>query len=470
METMTKKLAALREKLARVPVIKSGLSLMTGTMVTSALGLVFWVLAANLYDAADFGVSTTAVFSMTLLAEVSCIGLRTGLVRYLPTAGMATRRTIIWGYAIVLLASAVTALTFLAGLSLWAPDLIQLRNTVLVAIFFVASTAFWALFMLQDAVLVGLRRAPWVPVENALFGVLKILLLIPFASISPTLGIFWAWTLPVFPIVIGISALISRVTSSGGACDVSDKRTALASPNSDPSERLLPVDGAEVTPGNGLESAAGIGGLLREIITFSLADWLATLARLIALGVIPLMVLAQTDNAQAGYFQAAWLIAFTIMTLSSNAGYALLAETSYDRARLGKNSIQAALLSLGLTLPVMLLGLIGAPFLLLIYGADYSDNSSNLLRILLIAAVPNVIHQIFIGRLRVQGRMAGVVFLETLLSAVVVLLSWLLLPRYGINGVGLAWLIGLGALSIYAALNESRRLWATRLGDKLLRA
>ncbi len=435
---MTFQAAALRDKLAGVPVIKSGLSLMTGTMVTSALGLLFWILAANLYDAADFGVSTTAVYTMMMLADVACIGLRTGLARYLPTAGTATRRTIVWGYGIVLAASSVTALTFLAGLQLWAPDLVELRNGVLIAIFFIASTAFWALFMLEDAVLVGLRKAPWVPIENTLFGVLKILLLIPFASISPTLGIFWAWTLPVFPIVIGINVLISRLTST----------SALAG------------DGGPV---------AAIRSLLRGIIAFSLADWLAALARLVALGVIPLMVLAQTDRAQAGYFQASWLIAFTIMALSSNAAYALLAESSYDQAKLHKNSFQAGLLSLALTVPVMLVGFVGARYLLLIYGSDYADNSANVLRILLVAAIPNVLYQIFIGRLRVRGRMVGVVVFETILSVIVVGLSWLLLPRYGINAVGIAWLVGLTVLATYAAISESIWLWASHLDTNLVR-
>ncbi len=416
----------------------SGLSLMTGTMVTSALGLLFWVLAANLYDTADFGVSTTAVYTMMMLADVACLGLRTGLVRYLPNAGNATRRTIVWGYSMVIAASVATALIFLAGMSLWAPDLASLRNTVLVGIFFVASTAFWALFMLEDAVLVGLRRAPWVPVENTVFGIAKILLLVPFASISPTLGIFWAWTVPVFPIVIGINVLIAKLPAT---------RKTVTTPSDRPANRTL----------------------LRRILAFSLADWLAALARLAALGVIPLMVLAKSGSDQAGFFQAPWLIAFTVMALSSNAAYALLAETSYDQAQLHKNSVQAGMLSLALTVPVVLVGIIGAPYLLRIYGAEFAENSSSVLRILLLATLPNIMHQIYVGRLRAQGRMGGVVFFETLLSVIVVALSWWLLPRYGIDGVGYAWLAGLALLASYAAINESLWLWAAHLDTKVVR-
>lgn len=411
-------------------------------MVTSVLGLIFWVLAANLYDAEDVGVATTAVYTMMMLADVACIGLRTGLVRYIPRAGRATTRTILWGYGVVVCASIVTALVFLAGLSWWAPDLVELRNTGLLFIFFVASTAFWALFMLEDAVLVGLRKAPWVPLENSLFGVLKIALLVPFATISPTLGIFWAWTLPVFPVVIGINVLVARVARGRS------------------SEAEVPTVVPEHPPSR---------SLLRDILAFSIADWLAALARLAALGVIPLMVLAQENRAEAGYFQVSWLIAFTIFALSSNAAYALLAETSYEQARLHRNSMQAVTLSLALTLPVILVGVFGARYLLLIYGSEYAENSTTVLRILLVAAVPNVIHQIYIGRLRAQSRMAAVVFFETLLSVMVVTLVWLFLPRFGIDGVGLAWLIGLSVLAAYAIMSESLWWWASRLDTRLVR-
>ncbi len=437
---MSRQIAALRERITAVPVVKSGLSLMTGTIVTALLGLIFWIIAAKLFDQAAFGVGTTVVYTMMTLAEVACIGLRTGLLKYTPRSGGATIQVIVWGYALAFTASAITAMIFLLGLGWWAPDLVELRNTALMFGFFVLSTAFWALFMLQDSVLVGLRKAPWVPVENSIFGVLKILLLFPLAAWSPTLGIFWAWTLPVFPIVFGINFLVRGVAK----------------------ERQ--VDAPTFLP-----DTASFRLLLREMMSFSIAEWLASVSRLAALGIIPLMVLAEAGKAQAGYFQASWLIAFTIFQLSSNAAYALLAENSYEESSLQRNSIQAGLLSLALSAPGIAIGVIGAPLLLLIYGSDYADNSSSVMRVLLIAALPNIVHQIYIGRLRSQGKMLAVVVLETTLSVLVIGLSALLLPRQGIIGVGYAWLAGLTALALYAAAAESSWWWAARLNPRIVR-
>lgn len=425
---MERRTAQLRARLTTLPVVTSGLSLMTGTILTSGLGLVFWIVAARLYDRADFGVATTSIYTMMMLADVASLGLRSGLVRYLPMAGRATGPMIVWGYGLAFASAGLTGVGFLVGLDWWAEGLAELRSTALVFALFALATASWALFNLQDAVLVAERKAPWVPLENGLFGILKIVLLFPFAAWSPRLGILWAWTLPVFPIVVAINLLIARQV-----------RGRPAPPSGEP-------------PG----APTGVAELRRRMMSFSLADWMSSIARLAALVVVPLMVLDVEGDIGAGHFQAAWIIGFTVFTLSVNAAHALLAENSHDQAKEHRNTIQAGLLSLALTVPITLIGLVGAPVLLLVYGPDFADNSSSLLRILLVAAIPNAVYQVHVGRLRSQGRMMAVIGQESLLSVVVVGLSWFLLPSMGIEGVGVAWLVGLVALAVVGLAWERR--------------
>jgi O-antigen/teichoic acid export membrane protein len=424
---MERRTAQLRARLTTLPVVTSGLSLMTGTILTSGLGLVFWIVAARLFDRADFGVATTSIYTMMMLADVASLGLRSGLVRYLPGAGRATGPMILWGYGLAFASSGLTGIGFLIGLDWWAAGLGELRATALTFAFFALATACWALFNLQDAVLMAQRRAPWVPLENGLFGLLKIALLFPFAAWSPRLGILWAWTVPVFPIVVGVNLLIARQVRA----------------------RVAPT------------GQAGAAELRRRMMSFSVADWMSSIARLAALVVVPLMVLDVEGDVAAGHFQAAWIIGFTVFTLSVNAAHALLSENSHDQADQldteRRNTMQAGLLSLALTVPITLVGLIGAPLLLLVYGPDFADNSSGLLRILLVAAIPNAVYQVLIGRLRSQGRMTSVIVQETLLSLIVIVLSWLLLPSMGIEGVGVAWLVGLVALAAIGLAGARRQ-------------
>jgi len=50
----------------------------------------------------------------------------------------------------------------------------------------VGCVACWAIFTMQDSVLVGLRSAFWVLVENGIFGVVKIVLLVLLVAALPT--------------------------------------------------------------------------------------------------------------------------------------------------------------------------------------------------------------------------------------------------------------------------------------------
>ena len=59
--------------------------------------------------------------------------------------------------------------------------------------------------MLQDAALVGVRRAHWVPIENSLFGLAKIALLVLLSAAMPVYGPFVAFTAPALPIVVGLN-------------------------------------------------------------------------------------------------------------------------------------------------------------------------------------------------------------------------------------------------------------------------
>ena len=79
----------------RDPMRRSAYALIVATGLTSGLGLVFWALAARWLPTATVGIGAALVSVMALLANLSTLGLRNGLIRFLPTAGSASRRLII---------------------------------------------------------------------------------------------------------------------------------------------------------------------------------------------------------------------------------------------------------------------------------------------------------------------------------------------------------------------------------------
>src|SRR5207237_3552292 len=91
-----------------------------------------------------------------------------------------------------------------------APQEHGLASEPLVAPWFVVATMGWSLLALQDGVLTGLRQTVWVPIENTIFAVAKIVLLAAFALSLAEYGIFASWTIPAVLSIIPVNLLIFR--------------------------------------------------------------------------------------------------------------------------------------------------------------------------------------------------------------------------------------------------------------------
>ena len=97
---------------------------------------------------------------------------------------------------------------FLLTISWWGPSYSELGGLI-TGVVFTGCVVAWALFTLQDSVLVGLRSAFWVLVENGIFGVVKFVLLVLLVTVLPDhLGIYVSWMLPVFVAVPLVNTLI----------------------------------------------------------------------------------------------------------------------------------------------------------------------------------------------------------------------------------------------------------------------
>ena len=61
-----------------------------------------------------------------------------------------------------------------------------------------------------------------------------------------------------------------------------------------------------------------------------------------------------------------------------------------------------------------------------------------MLRLLVLAAIPNLVVWLYLGMARVQNQTLGIVLVQGTLCASMLSLTYLLLPRLGINGIGIA--------------------------------
>jgi O-antigen/teichoic acid export membrane protein len=396
----------------REPMRRSAYALIVGTGLTSILGMIFWVLAARLLTSEAVGTGTALTSAMIFLATLSTLGLGNTLVRFLAPAGAKARQVVLACYAVCVSTAILAALIFIAGQPWWASELGFLRHNVLLAAAFVLATAVWVVFVLEDRVLVGLRRASWVPLTNGVHSVVKIALL-PLLTASAGYALFATFALPALPIVVVVTIFILRMPSQ-------------ASRAAEPVENLR----------------------ISHLFRFALTDYFSSILWLATTDLMTLVVLEQMGPQQSAYYFMSFTIAYSLYLVTSNVGSAFVAEAAQFPSRtiaLTRNALRHAAL---LVVPLALVGVVAAPLGLRILGREYATNGTTLLRLLLLSAIAQVIIEIAVSaaRLRRDNRMVLTVYGAQALG--IFGGTALMIGRWGLTGVGLSWLISQTALAL----------------------
>ncbi|MBL1089765.1 MULTISPECIES: lipopolysaccharide biosynthesis protein [Streptomyces] len=393
------------------PLLRNGHVLVASSLMTAAVGAFYWVLATSWYRPETVGRSYAVISAVTLLAGFGQLNLSDVLVRFVPSAGRHTRRLLLRSYAAAGLCAGLLAGAFLVLVPLVAPGLGFLRGP-LIAPFFVAGTMGYALFIVQDGALTGVRRAHWVLGENAVFAVVKVLLLTLAAGWAVSSGILLSWAG-----ALAVSLLVANYVLL---------------------RRAVPAH----------ERAHADGRMPPRLLGYAATDYGGALFRLSAYNIVPLIVLDTLGGARNAYFSLSWVIAYTLYLATYNMGSSLLVEAAHDPARISELG-RRVLRHTGPPLTAAVLALVViAPWLLSVFGAEYADQATGVLRLLALSALPNLLLNVAIDVARARRRLAWAVALQAALCALVLGLTVRLIQPFGITGVGAAWLLAECALAL----------------------
>jgi O-antigen/teichoic acid export membrane protein/aminoglycoside phosphotransferase (APT) family kinase protein len=391
----------------RVPLFRDGYALVLNSGLTALMGAVYWLLAAHEFSARTLGINSAALSATMFLAGVSQLNLMSALLRFVPVSGAAARRLVVSSYGVSVALGVVTATVFIAGVTRWAPNLGFLQQPAFVA-WFLAATAAWCVFNLQDSVLTGVGRAVLVPVENQIFSTAKIVLLLALATASPRYGIFASWTAALVLSLVPVNLLVFM--------------------------RLLPAharaDGRHARPPSRAQLARYVS-----------ADCLASLFWLAATSLMPVIVLAFVGATPTAWFSMAWMIAMPLFLMSINGGAALVVAGAREEHRLDQYARQALRQTLRMVVPAALALAVAAPLVLRLFGAQYAAGATTTLRLLSLAAIPNAVVALAVSARRVRRDMRAVVLLTASQCGLVLAVGVALLRHGSIAGVGAAWLV-----------------------------
>ena len=415
----------------RDPLRRDAYALVLNAALTAGAGLLYWIVAAQSYSAYTVGLNSALISAMMFLAGLAGLNLPNILVRFLGSSGTSARRFVTVAYAVSLLTAALAAVVFLAGVSEWAPRLRFLGGASELQAWFVASTCAWGLFVIQDSVLTAMGRAVWVPVENGFFSLAKLGLVAAFAAALPAYGIFASWTAAMVLSVIGVNVLLFT--------------------------RVLPARKGHPPAVFRLRD--------RSLARYFAADYVCGLSWLAATTLLPIVIIAAAGATVNAHFTLPWAVALPLYTVAHAIGTSLVVHGSAEGAKLPslirKATGQGVLLLLsGVTVIV-----ITAPQLLSLFGAEYAREGTTLLRLLALAALPNLVITLALSVGRVRRRLG--LPMVALVSQCVLSLGLVVpcLDRFGVTGAGVAWLTSQSLVAFGVAVHAGRGPLVQRLGE-----
>lgn len=383
--------------------MRTALPLVVNTASNGLLGVVYWVVAARVYDQDSIARNLAVISAMTMLSGICQLNLGPGLAVFIPRAGSHARQVIVRAYGVVTGFTAFALFGFFTLVLSHLRNLSHVLNTPSAILLFAAAVLTLNLFSLQDAALVSLRWGAWIPFENTLFGVIKIVLLFAFASSFPELGIFLSWFFPMLLLVPVVSGLILRRRPQRAQRDVFIRRQ-------------------------------------RETLTKLALDYVGYLFQIASTVFLPVLALELLGAREASIFAIAWLTSSTLDLLATNIGTALTVETTYgeDPSALRRTMFRKAM---PLVASVSLIGIAAAPLILRLYGAQYSGSGTNILQILLLASVPRALVTFVVAESRAHRNITFIVWLRAQNATVALGLALLLAPAHGPSGLAVGWLV-----------------------------
>jgi O-antigen/teichoic acid export membrane protein len=387
--------------------LSNAASMMSTTLVTSLLGVVFWWVAARYFSQAAVGVGSAAVSAMTLLGFAATLGMGTLLMGELPQREGSRRSLLNAALAVTTLAGAVAGLLFALCAPLFSSDLESLGDWHS-ALPFAAGAGLIALGYVVDQALIGLLRGSLQLARNIVFASAKLAALIPVAALVADPGAAWIYAVWGGGIAVSLVVLIGFYRQRDG-------------------ERLRP-DFSQLSEMRA--SAASHHGFNLALLAPSMA--------------VPIVVVSSISASANASFYVAWMIAGFIAMVPVSLGTVLYAVAAADPTRLTAQLRFTFAVSFVFGAAANLVLLVAAGPLLGIFGPEYAHQATNPLHILALGIFPLTIKTQYVALQRVRrqvGAALPMAWAGTVLEVGGAALgAWLF---DDLTGVAWGWLVGL---------------------------
>ena len=401
----------------RDPLYRNSLFLMLNTGLVSLFNYVFWLLAGHTTSSEHIGLATEAIAAAAMIVAIARLGMDDSLTRFFPQSkdrGGFYNALI----TIMLLVTIIVIAGFILGLPYISPALLFLKNWQYVLLFtgFVFLTS---ICDMQGTALVAIRRADLALLEYSIL-ILRIPLLI-FMGAFGVLGIFLALDI-TYLIMMAVGILI--MYKMGIARD-------------------LHVNIAEA----------------RKTARYSLGNYTSTIISTAPLTLIPILIVNVTGASQEAYFYVAYSVAIFLFMVPDAIGASMFVEGSHERP-LRSTAYKSLRFNLIILAPMVLAITVFGDHILLLFSPEYSAAAHQLLLLLAISSLFYAVIAVYITVVQVQKNIAMLNFIKLAVAGLTLSLSYVLLHKLGLIGIGYAWLLSNVIVAVIAGgIMLSKKKW-----------
>jgi O-antigen/teichoic acid export membrane protein len=399
--------------------VRNSLYMMCTTVETAVLGYVFWIVAARVFSTAQVGIASAVISLCSTAALLTYLGPAAMLVERLHTY----ERSHAWNSFVArTCAATATATAVLAAVAI--PLVAQAKgygsyfNGAGAVVLAVIGAAAWTMVQMYCSAFVAARRADGMFAVQGLISVFKVLLVVPLCAAGlGAPGIVVAW---VASSVIGVAAgavwLLPRVGPGAAPAEATGvprgRRARHARRSRKRADYVSHLVGQHLT---------SVGGQMTPLL-------------------LPVLVVARLGAGSNAHFYITWMIGSVFFMVSPSISQALFAESVRCDAGLRPAVVKAFRIASFLLIPAIVVMVAGGKLILAIFGQAYVSAGYGLLVLLAISAMPDAVSNVAVAICRATNRLGYSASINLGILACTVVSAWLLMPRFGLLGVGIGWL------------------------------
>ncbi len=347
---------SLLRAIARNSLYRNSFLLIANNALLGACGMVFWILASRWFSATDIGSTAAIIAATTLVSTAVGLGLPNVVLRYLAESTAPKQLVHVSCLLVASLgALAAAAWVFTPGLASVALDGLGSRWTALALV--AIAVVFPAMNSIVEAAIVARRETQDVVKKN-LFGSIVKLVVLPSALIFGAAGLLLAY-------------LVSSIGAVGLALWLLQRRWN--------TEETAPIS---------WRYAARTG--VRELaprVSFALGNHVGVLVAIVPTSLLPAIVLWRSGARSAAYTAIPMMIVAILNVIPSVTAQSLFAEIAADGStpwRMARGALRAIYCVM---VPAIVILIVGAPFVLSIFGREYTRAGTSALRWMAMAGI-----------------------------------------------------------------------------------